>query len=296
MDDVHNVEKEIAKLTRSELGYTSEPPRLHFSLPVNFSGPLDQEWPIHDYCELFYVDDGSGIIKINSKSFKIIPGAIFLFQPEDEHSTVLHEKDTVKGAAIHFSPNSLSGEFSSIEPRALYSVSGADYENLKEILENIARENRELPTGARNMSDALLAIFIIKCIRLFGSPLQDRDATPGEAASRRIVEGCTRYIGENFFRPVTLEEAACRTGVSSFYLSHVFSRYTGTTFTEHLLSVRMQAAVELLENPELPLKEIAKRCGYNDVYYFTKVFKKHFLLPPGTYRKNKLSGTKKDKE
>lgn len=296
MSTADPIDLEIIRLRRSELGLGAEPPRLHFSLPVNLEGPMDQDWPVHPYAEIFYVDSGSGTVQIESRSFKAEPGSILLFHPEAEHRTILTPKQFLTGGTIHFSANSLAGEFSRIEPEALLSLRDTDRSGLKNILMDIAQENRDLPVGARNMADALLTMFLIRCIRISGVIPPERDTTPGEAAMRRIVERCTDYVQSRYHQAVTLEETADYCGVSSFYLSHVFSRYTGTTFSENLLSVRMQAAVELLENPEIPLKEIARRTGYSDIYYFTKVFKKHFLLPPGAYRRNKLAGAKKDKE
>ncbi|MFP4442702.1 MAG: AraC family transcriptional regulator [Spirochaetia bacterium] len=290
------IDIEIIRLSRSELGLGAEPPRLHFSLPVNLEGPMDQDWPVHPYTEIFYVDSGSGTVKIEGRPFKAEPGSILLFRPEEQHRTILTEKQFLKGGAVHFSTNSLTGEFGRITPENLYSLKDSNRSELKGILSDIALENRELQVGARNMADALLTVFLIRCIRLSGINPPKRDATPGAAAMRRIVEGCTDYIKKHFHETVTLEETAAQCGVSSFYLSHVFSNYTGTTFSENLLSVRMKAAVELLEDPEIPLKEIARRTGYGDIYYFTKVFKKHFLLPPGAYRRTKLSGTRKNKE
>ena len=74
--------------------------------------------------------------------------------------------------------------------------------------------------------------------------------------------------------------------VSPFYLSHVFSKYTGSTFTEYLTDIRMNHARVLLTQTDLSIRRVADRVGYPDGYYFTKVFKKRFAAPPGRYRKS----------
>jgi len=76
--------------------------------------------------------------------------------------------------------------------------------------------------------------------------------------------------------------------VSPFYLSHVFSQYMGVTFTEYLTDVRMHHARTMLVESGRSIGEIADRTGYSDVYYFSKVFKRHHTMPPGMYRKRAL--------
>jgi AraC-like DNA-binding protein len=48
--------------------------------------------------------------------------------------------------------------------------------------------------------------------------------------------------------------------------------------------MRLAAAAQLLLDPALPIKAVAKRAGFPDVRYFTTVFRKYAGLPPGAYR------------
>ena len=51
----------------------------------------------------------------------------------------------------------------------------------------------------------------------------------------------------------------------------------------------MQKAEELLQNTDLPVSAISDACGFNDYFYFIKLFKKHTSCSPSQYRR-KLAG------
>lgn len=53
---------------------------------------------------------------------------------------------------------------------------------------------------------------------------------------------------------------------------------------EYLTAYRIERAVELLQQTDIPVREIAVRVGYTDANYFTKVFKRHLGVTPTEYR------------
>ena len=59
---------------------------------------------------------------------------------------------------------------------------------------------------------------------------------------------------------------------------------TGKTLVELITDLRMELAQKLLAQKELPVKEIAGRCGYSDQFYFSRIFKKQTGLSPKEYR------------
>ena len=57
-------------------------------------------------------------------------------------------------------------------------------------------------------------------------------------------------------------------------------------YSDYIASLRIQRAKELLQNEVLSIQEIAEQVGYNDYFYFTKVFKKVQGISPSKYRKS----------
>ena len=55
-----------------------------------------------------------------------------------------------------------------------------------------------------------------------------------------------------------------------------------------LIAEKMNAAAGMLVNTDLTIAEIAEQCGFEDIYHFSKTFKKHHNFPPGKYRKQAM--------
>ena len=83
---------------------------------------------------------------------------------------------------------------------------------------------------------------------------------------------------------VSLDQAAEAMGMSSFYFSRFFRTSYNQTFLEYLTAYRIDRAVELLQQTDIPVREIAVRVGYTDANYITKVFKRHLGVTPTEYR------------
>ena len=106
-----------------------------------------------------------------------------------------------------------------------------------------------------------------------------------KAESERPVRLAKKYIQEHFESQITLEEVSAVTGFTPTYFSTVFKKSTGKTFLEYLLSVRMEAAKQMLREGNEKVETICHSVGYKDIKYFTKCFTKYTGLKPSEYRK-----------
>lgn len=83
---------------------------------------------------------------------------------------------------------------------------------------------------------------------------------------------------------VSLEELAEACGCSVSNLNKIFKRETGSSPISYFLSLKMQRACGLLSNSSLRIKEVAARLGFDDPYYFSRLFTKHIGVSPRQYR------------
>lgn len=92
-----------------------------------------------------------------------------------------------------------------------------------------------------------------------------------------IVE--TEYADE-----LALDDIARRVASSRRQLQRAYAEIGDTTFRDHLTSVRMQRAAEMLENRSTTVREVAHRVGYRQPAQFAKAFRRHHGLAPSDFR------------
>ena len=81
-----------------------------------------------------------------------------------------------------------------------------------------------------------------------------------------------------------LKAIAEKLNVNSSYLSALFRREYGCTLTEYVNRERIERGIYLLQRTGKPVQEVAAECGFQDVNYFIKLFKKQTGFTPSRYR------------
>ncbi|MCK6473804.1 MAG: AraC family transcriptional regulator [Planctomycetes bacterium] len=123
--------------------------------------------------------------------------------------------------------------------------------------------------------------------RAVGAAARARPPARDEAVQRRRVERAVEYVRDHFSEPLDLQEVAVHVGVSAGYLSALFTRTLGRSFTDYLASCRLEEAERLLAQPSLSVKEVAVRVGIQNPLYFSRLFRKHTGFSPSQFRNAK---------
>lgn len=93
------------------------------------------------------------------------------------------------------------------------------------------------------------------------------------------------YLDLHFTKSLTLEELAELAHWSVPHFSEQFREYFHTSPMNYVIQERLKAAVYLLSDIHLSVGEVARRVGYEDVYHFSKLFRRHVGVSPGAYRR-----------
>jgi AraC-like DNA-binding protein len=125
----------------------------------------------------------------------------------------------------------------------------------------------------------LVESLLHSCLRLFRAPASER---PRKAI--RTYESICLYMQENFQAALTRESIAEHFGLAPNHVSRLFRREGQIRFSDYLNSIRMNRAKFMLRNYSLTLKEVAANCGYNDIAYFCRIFKRMNEETPTQYR------------
>ncbi|MGG4130782.1 AraC family transcriptional regulator [Paenibacillus illinoisensis] len=98
------------------------------------------------------------------------------------------------------------------------------------------------------------------------------------------VKQVLQYIQTHYREHMTLDTLAHHFNYSSRHLSMQFKRKTGSSPIDYLIQLRLTEAKKLLGYSDTTLRDIAAEVGYSDVYYFSRLFKKHVGMPPIRYQ------------
>ncbi len=93
------------------------------------------------------------------------------------------------------------------------------------------------------------------------------------------------YIAVNFMKDVKIEEIAAQIGINQQYLSRLFKGRYGKSMRSFLLETRLSHAKALLKTG-MTVRETSLLCGYEDIFHFSKMFKKKYGVSPKNYKKD----------
>jgi AraC-like DNA-binding protein len=103
--------------------------------------------------------------------------------------------------------------------------------------------------------------------------------------NRQRIEKTIRYMTENLGRTLQASDLAAMANMSLSHYFALFKRVTGCSPMAFFIRLRMKRACQLLETTSLNVKETASVLGYEDPFYFSRLFKSVAGISPTDYRK-----------
>lgn len=103
--------------------------------------------------------------------------------------------------------------------------------------------------------------------------------------NNKYVKQAFRLLEQTYCDNISLVQISEQLQLSPSYFSRLFKEHTGQSFSEYVMTARVESGKKLLLESKLLIKDISERIGYNNTNYFIKVFKEHTGLTPGEYRK-----------
>lgn len=105
--------------------------------------------------------------------------------------------------------------------------------------------------------------------------------------SRAAMDRTKRFIEAHYRESMTIEQLARMAEISPKYYVSLFKKTYGKTAIDYLTEVRVNMAKQLMLHTDVRLKDVAYQVGYNDEFYFSRMFKKEVGVSPTVYLKNR---------
>lgn len=151
--------------------------------------------------------------------------------------------------------------------------------------EKIGEAVQKAANRVRSRQEELEAIDHWKTIQAKKKPSENtREESPNADA---VVQDVNRDILQQYGDPeLSVNQLAERYHLHPVYLNRIFKRQQGDSINHYIITVRMNAAAELLRSSDLSTGEIAERVGYRTYSNFHLTFRNAFGCTPGQYREN----------
>lgn len=218
----------------------------------------------HRSYELIHVLDGGMSITVDGRSFALREGDLAFIFPEQLHS--MEKTGPARITIIQFSPE-LIGHFSTRYKKMI----PAD-----PVLCGLHFPAGDLQFDHIYEKKAFLYQLCALLTAHTGFEARATQATP--------LFQLLSYISQNYQHACSLSLAAQTFGYDYAYLSRMFRRKTGLSFTEYLNQFRISQAAYLLRNTSESISSIAFLCGYDTIRSFNRNFKALTKCTPKKYR------------
>lgn len=240
----------------------------------------------HDFIELSYLVSGCASYIVEGASYEVKEGSLMAFNPGVYHQQFIEVSPSV--TELHIGVNRLA--LKGLCPNLILPCGSSPFVSLvkyagefSSCINQILIEQQQGQPGHELLLKTLVMRLIIILLREL-SAVEDKAESyklSFESNERaNMVATILDYIKGHYSEEISLDKLSKNNYLSPVYLSKIFKEETGDSPINFLINIRLNKAKELLEEGTLPIKAVAKLVGYNDAYYFSKLFKKHFGVSP----------------
>lgn len=248
----------------------------------------------NDFTELTYILSGKSKYRINDIYYEVKAGDMIVCNPGVFHQNVLIEGEE---PAVEFCTGFRDFQFKNMPENTIelgkfghvVRLNTSIKREVSRLCYDMLAENEENQIGKYFMLKAQLIQMLMLLIReIMESPTVTQKGCNFESYSKSYaVKRIINYLMENYEHKISLDQIAHNMYLSPVYISKIFKEETGESPINYLIKIRLEKAKEILEERrEGSIKSIANEIGYDDVYHFSKLFKKYFGMSPQNYRKS----------
>ncbi|WP_438431181.1 AraC family transcriptional regulator [Gorillibacterium sp. sgz500922] len=225
--------------------------------------------------------EGEAEVLIDGRLVRVLPGDLLLFRPGEVYDLRIGEKESPLGRSGDYyvmCTGSRVDDWWDRQPRPKKTRIAADG-RIQSAWQQLILEKRRLDGGSPAILEALFTALCLLLDRAMAeSPVS---ASPSALLALRMKS----YIEEHAAGPLRLEEVAAHAGLSVTRAVHLFKQQQGLSILQYAGQIRLAMALRLMDSTNLTLEVIAEECGFGSYTYFHRVFREHYGVAPGQYRR-----------
>ncbi len=247
-----------------------------FDSRITFAGAEETKTRTVTLYEIEYIIDCNGITYINDIPYNMRKEMIIVAKPGQKRRTRVHVRSYYIKLAV--ADKRISDILDKI-PDVMDSTGNYNFKSMLESIIVTADSNDEY-------GDVYVRSKMLELIYSLAKESVNYDERNADTNKKTIARRAEEFMQEHYDEKITLEEIAASVNLSPIYFHNLFYDVTGTTVHKYLTDKRISISHGLLLTSEMPISEIAYRCGFASQSYFNYVFKKKTGKTPGEVRRS----------
>ena len=279
---------ELVRRARENISYTYFP-GISMTDVKDAPTSFPEHW--HLSAEFILARKNDCLFNINGEEYLLQEGDLLLIWPAQLHQTVRTPVDghiiLQFSAEMLASCDDLNDHYRLLQKLHLFQ---ADSSDACKYLGRKMEECLDLYMRMETFSETKIRLRIYEMLLyLCETQLPDASAAPAASAKNRDtflrMQKVCNFIRQNCRENISQKDAADISGFSKYYFSRIFREYTQESFSEYLTRQRIQHAMTLLSQDDIPITDVAYLSGFQSLSNFSKVFRNTMNCSPMQYRK-----------
>ncbi len=236
---------------------------------------------------LIYCIEGEGWFELENQIQRVIANQIFILPKEKAHSYGSNKNNPWTIYWCHFDGKKARFFSEGLDKPLL--VSAEKESRIEDRLKLFEEIFSTLKNGYSrdNLDFSITAFFYFLGSLKYMSAYRATTISHQDFQKRDIVEEAIHFMRENVRKRITLNEIADYIGFSPSYFSSLFQRKTGYSPLNYHIHLKIQEACHSLDFSDMKINQISMLVGFEDPFYFSRIFTKTMGISPSAYRKKK---------
>jgi len=231
------------------------------------------EQAVTDFIDITYITKGSAVYTVNDQKVTVEEGDLLCIPLGSKRSAMSYDPMNFECFAANFYLHTHLGE-QAILPLPIKSNVGIN----PEIISQYRKLNESWLSRHIGYMMRTRAMFMLILQRYMSMLVYDVDAYNFDIRIKHAI----RYITDNYANQITIASVANSVSLNQVYFGALFKKETRSTFRDYLNQVRLNQAEDMLRTGKWNVTEVAQNCGFTDVFYFSRLFKKYKGIPPSS--------------
>jgi len=225
---------------------------------------------------LMYCISGQGVIEVENRRYVIREETAFCIPKNKRHCYYASREEPWSIFWVHFKGDRT--RYFPLEQCEVIDINSGPANNrmmfLFDLLFRVLERNYTLGNF----------IYISQVLSLILAEVYHREKVDETSKQNKHITMVIRYMYKHINENIALEDLSREMDLSKSYLNAIFKKYAQRAPIDFFINLKMQEACKLLKSTDLYISEVGRELGYEDQYYFSRIFKKVVGISPREYK------------